>query len=84
MFKLTIPDYFLKTFWRTFFFNLKRAKQPLLSAAGCHTRPWKFKYKKKVCQTAITICRGLSHPTEWAALPPENIYDGFFKGGETL
>jgi hypothetical protein len=26
------------------FFYLKRAKQPLLSVAGCHTRPRKFKF----------------------------------------
>ncbi len=40
--------------------------------------------KKKVRHTAITICRGLSHPTGWAALPSENISRYFFKGGKTL
>ncbi len=31
------------------FLNFWCAKQPLLSAAGCHTRPSKFKFKNKVC-----------------------------------
>ncbi len=28
----------------------------------------------------ITICRGLSHPTGWAALPSENMSQHFFQG----
>jgi hypothetical protein len=39
------------------------AKKPLQSAAGCHTRPSKFKFKKNAPK-AITTCRGLSHPTQ--------------------
>ncbi len=35
-------------------------------------------------QTAITICRGLSHPTGWAALSSKNISRRFFKGVGTL
>ncbi len=41
----------------------KCAKWPLLSAAGCHTRPSKFKFEK-MRQKAITICSRLSHPTQ--------------------
>ncbi len=37
-----------------------------------------------VCRTAFTICRGLSHPTGWAALASETYHGIFFKGGETL
>jgi hypothetical protein len=50
----------------------------ILSAEGCHTQPRKFEFKQKGRQTAITISRGLSHPTEWAALPSENISGRFF------
>ncbi len=50
-----------------YFLNLKLAKNPFLSAMGCHTWPRKFKFKK-VHQTVFTICRGLSHLTGWAAL----------------
>jgi hypothetical protein len=39
---------------------------------------------KTMRQTTITICRGLSHPTCWAALPSENISRRFYKGRETL
>jgi hypothetical protein len=39
-------------------------------------RTQEVQIKKKVCQTAITICRGLSHPTG------EHI-TAFSKGGET-
>ncbi len=35
-----------------------------------------------MCQTAITICRGLSHMTGWAALPSENILQLCFHGAE--
>jgi hypothetical protein len=56
---------------------------PLLSTVGCHTRPRNFKFKQKVRQTSITICRGLSHPTGLAALLSDNISGRFFKSGET-
>jgi hypothetical protein len=35
-----------------------------------------------VHQTVVNICRGLSHPTGWAALPSEHISKSFFKSGE--
>ncbi len=53
---------------------------PLLSAQACHTWPRKFEFKHKGHQTAITICRGLSHPIGWAALPSDNISGHFFQG----
>jgi hypothetical protein len=53
---------------------------PLLSAEGCHSRPRKFEFKQKGRQTAFTICKGLSQPTEWAALPSDNISGCFFQG----
>ncbi len=61
--------------WCTFL-NLKLAKNPFLSAMGCH-RKSKF---KKVHKTVFTICRRLSHLTGWAAL----LSWRFFKGGETF
>jgi hypothetical protein len=60
--------------------NLKRTKQPLLSAVGCHIWPRKFRFKK-VCQTAIIICIGLSHPRLDALW--EHI-TAFFQGRKTL
>jgi len=42
---------------------------------GCHTQSRKFEFKQNGRQTAITICRGLTHPTGWAALPS---YQGIF------
>ncbi len=60
--------------------GLKVPFLPLLSAEVGHTRPRKFEFKQKGRQTAITICRGLSHPTGWAALPSDNILGRFFQG----
>ncbi len=54
--------------------------EPLLLAEGCHAQPKKFKFKQKGCQTANTICRGLSHTTGRAALPSDNISGRFFQG----
>jgi hypothetical protein len=54
-----------------FFFNLKRAKQPLHSQQQAVTPDPAISNSKKVRQTAITICSGLSHLTGWAALPSE-------------
>jgi hypothetical protein len=65
----------------------------ILSSPNCHfcqqraVTPYPASSNsKKVHQTAITICRGLSHPTgwSWAALPSENISQRFFEGRETL
>ncbi len=41
------PLQMVMTIWRIFL-NLKRAKQPLLPAEGCHTPPRKFRLKKTV------------------------------------
>ncbi len=63
------------------FFNLKRAKQPLLSAAGCHTQPSQFKFLKKCDKLpSITSFSKLSHQTGGAALPSENISWCFSQG----
>ncbi len=35
-----------------------------------------------MCQTAITICSGLSHPTGWAELPSENLSQHIFSRAE--
>jgi hypothetical protein len=55
--------------------GLMRCDSPLqiVMAIQC-----KFKFKQKGRQTAITICRGLSHPTGRASLPSENISGRFF------
>jgi hypothetical protein len=51
----------------------------IIVSRGCHTRPRKFKFKQKGRQTAITICRGLSHPTVRAAFPSDKISGHFFQ-----
>jgi len=61
------------------FLNLKRAKQPVVRAAGCHTRPSKLKLKKSAPNYHYNL-QQLSHPTGWAALPSENISQRLFQG----
>jgi hypothetical protein len=48
-----------------------------LFSRSCHIRPRKFEFKQKGRQAAISICRGLSHPTRGAALPSDNISGRF-------
>jgi hypothetical protein len=55
-----------------------------LSSGGLSHQKHKVLIQTKGCQTAITICRGLSHPTGWAALPSDNMSGGAFKDGEML
>jgi hypothetical protein len=45
-----------------------------------HPSTRKFDIKQIGPQSAITFCRGLSHPTRWAALPSDNISGRFFHG----
>jgi hypothetical protein len=55
------PPQIVMAIWRIFFLILKRAKQPLLSAAGCHTQPSQFKFFKK--------CNKLPLPSQQAITP---------------
>jgi hypothetical protein len=80
------PLQIIMAIWRSFFPILKRAKRPLLSAEGYHVRHRKCKKTtmNKVCQMAVTICRGLSHSTGRAALPSENLTRRFFHHSKSM
>jgi hypothetical protein len=72
--------------WRTFVIFEARQTAIIFSRRLPHLTQ-QVQILKKVRQTAITVCSGLSHPTGWAALPSENISRLFFKGrnlGETF
>jgi hypothetical protein len=70
--------------WRTFLSFKARQTTIIISSRLSHLTQ-EVQILKNVCQTASTICSGLSHPTGWAALTSENISQSFFfKVGETL
>jgi hypothetical protein len=72
------------TIWHTFVLNLKHAKQPLLSAAGCHTQPSKFKFKKKCDKLPLPSSAGYHTLLEGQHCPPRIYHGVFIKGGESL
>jgi hypothetical protein len=63
--------------WRAFL-SFKARQTAIIISSGLLHLTQGVQILKNVRQTASTICSGLSHPTGWAALPPENISQSFF------
>ncbi len=65
------------------FFTFEASQTATIVSSGRPHPTQHVQIQNKVRQTAITIFSGQAHPTGWAALPTENISQGFFfKGGE--
>jgi hypothetical protein len=64
------------------FLNLKRAKQPLLRAAGCHTRPSKLKFKEKCAKLPLQLAAGCHTRLDGQHCPLRTYHSVYFKGGE--
>jgi hypothetical protein len=64
------------------FLNLKRAKQPLLRAAGCHTRPSKLNFQEKCAKLPLPFAAVSHTRLDEQHCPQRTYHSVFFKGGE--